>query len=64
MRRNLVTLLIVSLAMLAGACSDQTTFGPSQVSSRDDQQPSFATGVADDPKPRQGPGGSAKGWKK
>jgi hypothetical protein len=67
MRRNLLTLLILSLSLLAGACSDQSAFGPSeptQIRDQQQQQPSFSAGVGDDPTPRKSPGGSAGGWRK
>jgi len=66
MPRHLVTMLIFSLALLAGACSNQSAFGPSEVTqTQDDQQsPSFNAGAGDDPTPRKSPGGSAGGWRK
>jgi hypothetical protein len=64
MPRHLVTLLIFSLALLANACSDQSAFGPSQPTMRDDQQrPSLNAGKADDPTIKKSPGGSPGGWK-
>jgi hypothetical protein len=64
MARHIVGLLILSLGLLAGACSDQSALGPSG------DHPSFkpastspdtgATGTGG----KGGPGGSAGGFKK
>lgn len=66
MSRQIVTALIFSLTLLAGACSNESAFEPSQptLSGNDQQGPSFNGGVADDPKPKGSPGGSRGGWKK
>jgi hypothetical protein len=66
MSRHLVGLLILSLGLLAGACSDQSALGPS---SDQRNRPAFkpaatspdsgATGTG-----KGGPGGSAGGFKK
>jgi hypothetical protein len=67
MSRHIVGLLILSLGLLAGACSDQSALGPS---SDQGDRPAFkpaatspdtgATGTAG----KGGPGGSAGGFKK
>jgi hypothetical protein len=66
MARHILGLLVISLGLLAGACSDQSGVGPSGVS---DVRPSFkptspdtsATGSGG--KKGGGPGGSAGGFK-
>jgi hypothetical protein len=68
MSRHIVGLLILSLGLLAGACSDQSALGPS--SSDQGDRPAFrpaatspdtgATGTG----AKGGPGGSAGGFKK
>ena len=67
MSRHIVGLLILSLGLLAGACSDQSALGPS---SNQGDHPAFkpaatslvtgATGTGG----KGGPGGSAGGFKK
>lgn len=64
MARHIVGLLILSLGLLAGACSDQSALGPS--SDRGDR-PAFKpastdTGATTTGK-KGGPGGSAGGFK-
>jgi hypothetical protein len=64
MSRNTVIVLIFSLTLLAGACSSQNAFEPSQPSVTGfDERPSFNGGTGDDAKPRKSPGGSRGGWK-
>ena len=76
MSRHIAIVLIFSLTLLAGACSNQSAFEPSQptLTGSDQRHPSFSggstgggsgtDGAADDPEPRKSPGGSRGGWKK
>jgi hypothetical protein len=64
MSRHFVTVLIFSLTLLAGACSSQSAFEPSQPTVTGfDERPSFNGGRGDDAEPKKSPGGSRGGWK-
>jgi hypothetical protein len=63
MARSIISLLILSLGLLASACSDQGSLAPS---AGNDQQPAFRAGSSDTtltPSKKHGPGGSAGGLK-
>ena len=65
MPRQIVTLLIFSLTLLATSCSNQSAFEPSQPTlTGQDQRPSFSETAGLDPEPRKSPGGSRGGFKR